>query len=303
MALFQRMEAHHFSYCIYSILFNRKVRKKKVKQMKQILDTKTTWETKLNTLILNSVFPKVVDRVLLYGSAGTGKSSYPFYIGEFIDQMGLEDSMVFNGVERLTLSPDDTSDIFMGQYMPQKDGTLQWQDGAVIRAMKLGKILVLDEVDECSPECLPILNAILDDKDMRLLHTPEGVIKPADGFAVFATTNKRPNELRPSLRSRFDVKLLADTPTNGALNNVTKKLQKILLNQTESLNEELYGWSDDITTRSCIAFTRICEALNSRSEIDVQFEGSIEGWVAHLIFGKESNYILAAFSNIGNELS
>ena len=261
------------------------------------------WEQKLDLIVCQNIFPKVVDRILLYGCAGTGKSSYPYYLGKFIEENSLQDYVTFNGVERITLSPDDTSDVFLGQYMPQKDGTLKWEDGVVIRAMKEGKILVLDEVDECSPECLPILNAILDDKSMRNLHTPEGNIKPHPDFAVFATTNKRPDELRPSLRSRFDIKLCADTPTKGSLKNVDKKLHDLLLNQTENLNAELYGWSDDITTRSCIAFSRIVSALNNRSEIDMVFEGDINEFVCDLIFGsKNTRMILMAISGINNEL-
>jgi len=242
---------------------------------KSIRDIK--WNEKLDFLFAKNIFPKVVNRALLYGPPGTGKSGYPFYATK-------------GDCERVTLSPDDTPDSLLGFLSPTKTGELAWHDGPAIRAMKQGKILVLDEVDECSPECMPVLNAILDDKNMVRLSTPFGTVKPKAGFAVFATTNKSPNDLRESLRSRFDVKLFADTPTEGVLQNVDEKLHNIVLSNVHNNCGDLKAFNDEITPRSAIAFSAILDAVKTKEVLGI--EKAL--FVATLIFGSFGMDILTA---------
>ena len=62
-------------------------------------------------------------------------------------------------------------------------------DGPVIKAMKEGHILYIDEINMAKPETLPILNGVLDYR--RQLTNPILVmIKAAPGFNVIAAINE-----------------------------------------------------------------------------------------------------------------
>tara|TARA_R110002167_G_scaffold35363_1_gene112967 strand:+ start:23 stop:763 length:741 start_codon:yes stop_codon:yes gene_type:complete len=239
----------------------------------------------LDYLFENNIFPNAVNRCLLYGPPGTGKSGYPYYATK-------------GECERITLSPDDTPDALLGFLTPDISGVLKWQDGPALRAMKKGTILVLDEVDECSPECLPVLNAILDDKNMVKINTPFGTVKPADGFAVFATTNKTPDNMRESLRSRFDIKLFADTPTNGVMKNIDHYLRKLVLDAVKTNAGELKPYTEGVTPRSAIAFSSIRKAMQNIPQFQ---DMSKDEFCAQLIWGSYGLDVLTTIAG-GNPL-
>lgn len=59
--------------------------------------------------------------------------------------------------------------------------------GPLIRAMKSGSWVILDELNLCSSEILESLNRLLDDNGEIYLAETNEVIKPEPGFALFAT--------------------------------------------------------------------------------------------------------------------
>lgn len=79
----------------------------------------------------------------------------------------------------------------VGQLIGRQDasnGSTRWTDGPVVRAMRQGYALVLDEVGKLDPLVGACLNRVLD-RQPRLL-TPWGEdIVPAAGFRVLATGN------------------------------------------------------------------------------------------------------------------
>ena len=63
-------------------------------------------------------------------------------------------------------------------------------DGPVIKAMKQGHILYIDEINMAKPETLPILNGVLDYRRQITNPYTGEVIKAAPGFNVIAAINE-----------------------------------------------------------------------------------------------------------------
>jgi MoxR-like ATPase len=95
-----------------------------------------------------------LDRVLLYGPSGTGKTF-----------TALTYDVPEGGAFRLTCTDDMTSADVAGCFMPAKDG-FAWLDGAALRAWRgngqRGGRLVVDEIDRASGDVLSQLLAFTD---------------------------------------------------------------------------------------------------------------------------------------------
>ncbi len=104
-------------------------------------DQELTWARVLDNLVRESAIPHQVHRILLYGPPGTGKSSWA--------------ATAFAHVERVTLHSQMPPEDLIGSIalVARKGGTdTVWQDGPAVRAMRRGCALVLNEIDQHSPE-------------------------------------------------------------------------------------------------------------------------------------------------------
>jgi midasin len=78
---------------------------------------------------------------------------------------------------------------------PSKPGSFEWREGAVIRAMKEGKWLVLEDIDKASGEVLatlwPLVESLALEKHIgghaQLQVHGRGLVRAKEGFALFAT--------------------------------------------------------------------------------------------------------------------
>lgn len=233
-----------------------------------------TWTQWLDRLIDTEAFPAGVHRVLLYGASGTGKSGYGWHKS--------------NGTaERITLDPDLQKDELLGMVNPATDGTLKWSNSTAVRAMLRGGMLILDEIDECSPECLSVLHGILDDTSMARIQLPfEKVVKPADGFCVIATTNQQPDTLRPAILDRFDIILHADTPSDGVLKGMDEAYRAMAKNSVENLDNACKNWSPQPTPRRMRAWKQLQEC-KGWSEIEA----------CHAIFGQHADDVFTTLQS------
>lgn len=91
-----------------------------------------------------------------------------------------------------------------GQFLPQADGTLRWQDGPVIMAARKGASVLLDEFNTLDPNCSTSLNLLLEGYSITIPETGE-VITPAPTFRVFATENGVNSRLQVAGRNVQDV--------------------------------------------------------------------------------------------------
>lgn len=80
----------------------------------------------------------------------------------------------------------------MGKIRPTNDGLFKWEDGVVVRAMKQGKLLLLDEISLAQDSVLERLNPLLE-SDRKLLLNDSGasteLIVAQKGFQVASTMN------------------------------------------------------------------------------------------------------------------
>ena len=88
-----------------------------------------------------------------------------------------------------------------------------WTNGPAVRAMQQGKILVLDEVDQHSPQIRCLLHAICDDLSTAGITLPNGErVRPSPGYAVVATTNAAPDSLPEALWTDSSRSTVANRP-------------------------------------------------------------------------------------------
>lgn len=198
-----------------------------------------SWDDTMRRLINDKLIPNPLYRILLFGPPRTGKS----YSGS--DMFG-------DGTERCTIHKQLPTEDLLGGYA-LVNGTTQWMDGPAIRALRNGKAIVLDEIDQISPECRCILHALLDDPAGITLASGERV-KAKEGYCVIATTNAMPSSLPPAVLDRFDLILLANTLSKGL-----KKTLGALANQAEAVvvRDKTYNWMRPASVNLFIAAAKL----------------------------------------------
>lgn len=135
--------------------------------------------------------------VRLHGPAGGGKSTVPY--GAFGT-----DLIVMQG------HGDTTVAHFVGQHVPQPDGTFVWQDGPLTRAMREGSVFFLDEASRVPAEAMAILMSVADGR--RTLHLDdrpdEEPVVAADGFWMVISYNEFGQGVSPlddAIKRRFPI--------------------------------------------------------------------------------------------------
>jgi hypothetical protein len=188
--------------------------------------------------VRDKIIPAPLYRVLLFGPPRTGKSSIA--------------KEIFVSHERATIHKQLPTDDLLGGY-GLVDGTTKWQDGPAIRAMREGKAIVLDEIDQISPECRCILHALLDDPPGITLPTGERV-ESKPGYCVIATTNAMPSSLPPAILDRFDLILLANTLSRGLQTTLGS-----LADQATAVvgREKSYNWSRPASINFFLAVSKL----------------------------------------------
>ncbi|KAH0571036.1 Midasin [Spironucleus salmonicida] len=138
--------------------------------------------TKQNTVYLHQIIKSLLSNtsVLLEGVTSSGKSSLVTFLGK---QLGYE-------IVRINNHENTDLQDYLGSFSPNEEtGQLEFSYGPLIRAMKGGYWVILDELNLCSSEVLEALNRLLDDNSEIYISETNEFIKPAPGFALFATQN------------------------------------------------------------------------------------------------------------------
>ena len=228
-----------------------------------------TSSDQLNELVRNLAIPQSVHRILLYGPPGTGKSSWA--------------GTAFKHVERVTLHAQmPPEDLIGSMALVARKGRTEtvWQDGPAVRALRRGSALVLDEIDQHSPELRCALHALLDDRSIAGITLPTGErVEPASGYCVIATTNADPSSLHNALLDRFDLVLLANRPIAAVLDTLPRGLASVLSRAYD--RQQVARWTPAVSVRSILALTRLANATGLEK-------------AAELIFGESGTDILAA---------
>jgi len=239
--------------------------------------------------------------VLIIGPKGTGKTSL---VREYATRKSKE-------LESINFSLRTRESHLVGTKN-LVDGNIGFDEGILVKSMKEGNILYLDEINAAEADVLLRLDEALDDRRQIVLKESDGqIIKAKDSWFVIATINPLTHvgtkELPPQLLSRFPVRIRLDYPPEDVEYQIIKKhvknptesdvLQGIKLANTlrqASAVEELY-YSPSI--RETIAFAKLLESGVSAKESAKIVFGNVYAQWGNVEFQKVNDIITSMFGS------
>ncbi|PAI71725.1 hypothetical protein APW75_10675, partial [Staphylococcus aureus] len=179
--------------------------------------------------------------ILLKGPTGSGKTKLA--LSEVVD----------TPMHQVNCSVDLDTESLLGFKTIKTNAEGQQEivfvDGPVIKAMKEGHILYIDEINMAKPETLPVLNGVLDYRRQITNPYTGEVIKAVPGFNVIAAINEGYVGTLPmneALKNRFVV-IHVDYIDGDILKNVIKE-QSLL--QDDKQIEQIIKFNEDLRTMS-----------------------------------------------------
>jgi len=175
-----------------------------------------------------------IDRVILHGVPGTGKTFGALTIGGPVatGHVEIPAAPSADHLGRRLICTDDMSSIDVtGAWVPS--GAFTWLDGEATKAWRgdgtRGGRLVVDECDKASGDVLGLLLAMTDSTASCVYDHPEhGRIVPLPGFSAVMTSNiDDPDDLPEALRDRFPVAIRIDAAHPDALAKLPEHLREI----------------------------------------------------------------------------
>ncbi len=117
--------------------------------------------------------------VLIQGPTSSGKTSMIEYLAKR------------SGHKFVRINNHEHTDLqeYLGTYVSGADGRLQFQEGVLIKALREGHWIVLDELNLAPTDVLEALNRLLDDNRELLIPETQEVVRPHESFMLFATQN------------------------------------------------------------------------------------------------------------------
>ena len=192
------------------------------------------------------------------------------------------------------------------------DGNIGFDEGILVKSMKEGNILYLDEINAAEADVLLRLDEALDDRRQLILKESGGeTIKAKDSWFVVSTINPLTHvgtkELPPQILSRFPVRVRLDYPPEDIEYQIIKRhvknpneaevLQGIklanVLRQASAV-EELY-YSPSI--RETIAFAKLIEGGVSAKQAAKTVFGNVYSQWGNVEFQKVNDIITSMFGS------
>lgn len=117
--------------------------------------------------------------VLIQGPTSSGKTSMIEYLAKR------------SGNKFVRINNHEHTDLqeYLGSYISGTDGKLTFQEGILVRALRDGHWIVLDELNLAPTDVLEALNRLLDDNRELLIPETQEVVRPHEDFMLFATQN------------------------------------------------------------------------------------------------------------------
>ena len=221
--------------------------------------------------------------VLVIGPKGTGKTTL---VREFAKKQSVK-------LDSINFSLRTRESHLVGSKS-LSEGNIQFDEGVLVKSMKEGNMLYLDEINAAEADVLLRLDEALDDRRQIVLKESGGeVITANKSWFVIATINPLNHvgtkELPPQLLSRFPIRLRMDYPPEEKEFEIVKKhvphvddksLEKgIKLANTlrqAALVEELY-YSPSL--RETIAYAKLIEGgMSSKKTAEIVFGNVYAQW-------------------------
>lgn len=134
--------------------------------------------------------------LLLKGPTGTGKSRFVEYMAHKLNK-----TLITISCHEETSSTD-----LIGRFIIKGAETV-WMDGPLIKAIKEGAIIYLDEIAEARPDVIVVIHSLTDHRRELYIDKLGETIKAHEDFMLVASFNpgyqKGFKELKPSTRQRF----------------------------------------------------------------------------------------------------
>ncbi|KAJ5758589.1 hypothetical protein N7520_005745 [Penicillium odoratum] len=117
--------------------------------------------------------------VLLQGPTSAGKTSMIEYLAKV------------SGNKFVRINNHEHTDLqeYLGSYISTDDGSLRYQEGVLVEALRNGYWIVLDELNLAPSDVLEALNRLLDDNRELFIPETQETVKPHPNFMLFATQN------------------------------------------------------------------------------------------------------------------
>ncbi|EEH22929.2 hypothetical protein PABG_05140 [Paracoccidioides brasiliensis Pb03] len=117
--------------------------------------------------------------ILLQGPTSSGKTSMVEYLAKI------------SGNRFVRINNHEHTDLqeYLGSYISGEDGSLRYQEGILVEALRNGYWIVLDELNLAPTDVLEALNRLLDDNRELFIPESQEVVHPHPNFMLFATQN------------------------------------------------------------------------------------------------------------------
>lgn len=218
---------------------------------------------------LKKVTAAGIDRIIIMGPPGTGKSTAPNTIWEP------------ENVHRVQCTPGmERADLLGG--MGLRDGNTVQVEGPVVKAMRTGGVLVMDEIDRIPPELHSLVQSILDPANLSAITLSDGsVLRPSTGYKVIGTTNcaSPMDEFPATIWERFQVCIVASEPLKEQLESLPENVRPIVEKHYAS---QTWQWSATVSFRRVASYAALAEKLSDQE------------LAAELTFGQSAKEFLSA---------
>ncbi|MGH1568552.1 MAG: AAA family ATPase [Nitrosopumilus sp.] len=239
--------------------------------------------------------------VLIIGPKGTGKTSL---VRDFAKNKNVN-------LESINFSLRTRESHLVGTKT-LTDGTVSFDEGLLIKSMRSGDMLYLDEINSAEADVLLRLDEALDDRRQIVLKEATGeVVKAKENWFAVATinplTHSGTKELPPQLLSRFPVRIRLEYPPENVELEIVKKyvsgnheseiIQAIklanTLRQAASVEELFYSPS----LRETIAFGKLLDkGMPAKEAANFVFGNVYTQW-GNIEYQKVSDIITSMFGN------
>ena len=136
------------------------------------------------------------------------------------------------------------------------NGNIEVIDGPVIKAMRMGAILLIDEIDAANPNSALCLQAVLE-KGRYYFKLKDEMVIATPGFNVFATANTKgrgnedgryigTNFLNEAFLERFAITMNQDYPSASVEKKILMNVMESHDCVDETFADDLVKWSDSI---------------------------------------------------------
>lgn len=262
-------------------------------------------------LVSKIISSRVFYPIFITGLSGNGKT------------FGVEQACAHHNRElyRVNITIETDEDDLLGGFRLVNDST-KWFDGPVIKAMKAGEVLLLDEVDLGSNKLL-CLQPVLEGKGI-LLKKINQYVKPAPGFTIVATANTKgqgsetgkfvgTNILNEAFLERFCATFEQKYPEDKVEKNILKKLANshdLKFDLMDDFIQKLVTWavgtrktfetggtSDLISTRRLVHIINAYAILGHPEDNDPKEVGNTRRQAIELCIARFDESTKASFMN------